>query len=583
MKLAIPTAALNQHLIVLGKTGAGKSSALRHLVEHLLHHDKRVVIIDPKGDWWGLKSAADGKHAGFSVVAFGDFKEPQATDVPINPQSGGQVAELITSGNRPAIIGFRGWMTSHMVQFWIDFAAGVFNGNAAELFVVGDEFHNFAPKGKIMDPQAGKCLHWSNRLLAEGRGIGITCLLASQRPQKVHNDTLTSCETLVAMRVVHAADRKAIEDWIKGCGDVTHGKEVLATLAAMPRGQAWVWSPEIDFGPKQILFPMFETFDSFAPPQLQKRISNKGWATVDLEAVREKLAAVIEKARLDDPKELRKQIADLQKQLRTAPQGTIKVTTVEREVPVLKDGQLQRIESLSARVGEMVETFAAAGRELKIIVSPAINHTAPTVSKPATPVSPADWGRKFEALGKQTPCPHPSHKLPTKPNHPPAKPSPPPPNDGSITPRQQRFLDAAAALTTLNTEVTRETVCAWVGVHPRGGSVGEELKALADAGLISLDRGRIAVTDAGQAAAGHVDPAEAIDRAKSGLTNRQAKFFDVIVAAYPEPVTREAIAEQFGIHPRGGSLGEDLGRLVGRGLVTVNRGQYMARDFLFAR
>jgi hypothetical protein len=47
-------------------------------------------------------------------------------------------------------------------------------------------------------------------------------------------------------------------------------------------------------------------------------------------------------------------------------------------------------------------------------------------------------------------------------------------------------------------------------------------------------------------------------------------------------VTREAIAEQFQIHPRGGSLGEDLGRLVGRGLVEGNRGVYRARDFLFA-
>jgi hypothetical protein len=61
-------------------------------------------------------------------------------------------------------------MTSHMVQFWIDFASGSSTRTAGELYLVGDEFHNFAPKGKIMDPQAGKCLHWSNRLLSEGRG-----------------------------------------------------------------------------------------------------------------------------------------------------------------------------------------------------------------------------------------------------------------------------------------------------------------------------------------------------------------------------------------------------------------------------
>jgi hypothetical protein len=56
----------------------------------------------------------------------------------------------------------------------------------------------------------------------------------------------------------------------------------------------------------------------------------------------------------------------------------------------------------------------------------------------------------------------------------------------------------------------------------------------------------------------------------------------VIVAAYPGDTTREEIAAHFNLHPRGGSLGEDLGRLVGRGLVDGQRGRYRARDFLFA-
>jgi hypothetical protein len=37
------------------------------------------------------------------------------------------------------------------------------------------------------------------------------------------------------------------------------------------------------FGPKRVKFPLFTTFDSFAPPQLQKRVSGKGWADVDLD------------------------------------------------------------------------------------------------------------------------------------------------------------------------------------------------------------------------------------------------------------------------------------------------------------
>jgi len=366
--LVFPTEVIEQHLVVLGKTGAGKSSALRHIVEHLLKHKKRTCILDPKGDWWGLKLSADGKSEGFPVIAFGDFKEPKASDIPINAQSGKHVAELIATGNRPCIIGFRGWMTSHMVQFWIDFASTLFNMNSGELYLVGDEFHNFAPKGKIMDPQAGKCLHWSNRLLSEGRGLGIVCLLASQRPQKVHNDTLTSCETLVAMRVIHAADRNAVQDWIEGCGDTATGKEVLNSLASMDRGEAYVWSPEIGFGPKRLKFPMFHTFDSFAPPQLQKKTQLEDWSNVDLEEVRTKLASVIEEAKANDPAELKRTIADLKRKLSQAEQKQPEIKQSEPiEIPVLDSAAKQLLENVQSTCIEVLGETRKRERELELI------------------------------------------------------------------------------------------------------------------------------------------------------------------------------------------------------------------------
>src|SRR3990167_10200663 len=89
--LPIPEAALAQHVAVLGKTGAGKSSVLRLIVEGLLDAGKPVCIVDPKGDWWGLKSSASGKRAGYSVIIFGG----EHADVPINAHAGVHVAELV--------------------------------------------------------------------------------------------------------------------------------------------------------------------------------------------------------------------------------------------------------------------------------------------------------------------------------------------------------------------------------------------------------------------------------------------------------------------------------------------------------
>jgi hypothetical protein len=97
--------------------------------------------------------------------------------------------------------------------------------------------------------------------------MGLTLLADSQRPQKVHNDLLTSCETLIACRMIHSSDRAAVEEWIDGCADPALGKQVIRELASMKKPDSWVWSPEIDFGPQRVEWPLFSTFDSFKPQE----------------------------------------------------------------------------------------------------------------------------------------------------------------------------------------------------------------------------------------------------------------------------------------------------------------------------
>jgi DNA helicase HerA-like ATPase len=174
-KLPIPADALSQHIIVLGKTRSGKSSKVRVLVEWLLEHKKRVVILTPKDDWWGLKASADGKSDGYPIVIFGGKHE----DLPFNPRAGAQVAELISTGNRPCLITFARQKPSDRTRFYNDFMEGLFKFHQGELYVVIDEVHNFAPKGKVFSPDAGMMIHWSNTLASEGQGQGLIMIAAS--------------------------------------------------------------------------------------------------------------------------------------------------------------------------------------------------------------------------------------------------------------------------------------------------------------------------------------------------------------------------------------------------------------------
>ncbi len=504
--LVFPEKILDQHLVVLGKTGAGKSSALRHIVEFLLARKKRVCVIDPKGDWWGLKVGADGRSAGFPVVLFGDFKNEAARDVPINYHSGASIAELVALGNRPCVIGMRGWTQGGMTRFWIDFAAKLFALNAGELYLVGDEFHNFAPKQwkgvQDKDNPAATGLHWANRLLSEGRGLGLVCLIASQRPQKVHNDTLTSCETLVAMRVVHAADRGAVEDWIKGAGDPALGKEVLNSLAGMGRGEAFVWSPEAQFGPRRLAFPLFTTFDSFAPPQLQQKVSEQGWASVDLGEVEAKLATVIEQAKANDPKELKRQIGQLQKELaqaqRELPRAVAaaagKVETQTVAVPVITAEQLERLQrsfntadAIQQQVAELLGRFEEAVTEIKAIaheLSDAINEAhkrqVKQLNEPARlrPVAPA----------KAAPLRKAPVVAPTRPH-----------NAGDnalhIKAGARRMLEVVAAHAQL--KVTKAQLATLARMKVTGGTFGTYYSTLKNNGLIVEQGGSIQITQAG--------------------------------------------------------------------------------------
>lgn len=356
--MKFPALALEQHTVFLGKTGSGKSYAMRGLVEGLLDQQRRVCVIDPKGDWWGLKSSATGKGAGYPMVIFGG----EHSDVPMNQHAGGQIAELVGTGNRPCILDFGGWMVGERTRFWIDFASGLFKHNRAPLWLVIDEVHNFAPQGKIFDPDAGKCLHWTNRLASEGRGKGLRILMASQRPQKVHKDTLTCTETLVAMRVNHPLDRAAVKEWIDGCGDPKNGAEVLNSLAGMPRGEAWVWSPEIGFL-ERLKFPAIQTFDSFAAPTLDEKEAPKGWATVDLDEVRSKLAHVVEEAKSNDPAMLKAEVRRLKAELSKTEQ-TAKVEVREVAKPVLSEKDQKLIAKAIAHCDESIQRLNWKENEL---------------------------------------------------------------------------------------------------------------------------------------------------------------------------------------------------------------------------
>lgn len=573
----LPEAIFEQHTIALGKTGAGKSSAIRYIVEHLLYKEQRVIVVTAKSDWWGLKLAADGKHPGYHVVVFGG----EHSDMPLHHLSGKTMAELLGTANRSAVLQMRDFMPGERTQFWIDFASHLFRLLKGRLFLVIDEVHNFAPKGKILDVKAGQMLHWSNKLASEARGLGITLIGASQRPAKVHNDFLTSCETLIAMRVTTKWDREATKDWIDGCGDPDRGKEVLNSLAQMKRGDAWVWSPEAEFGPKQVHFPLFKTYDSFRP-QTPKDVERlKGWANVDLAEVKKQLESVVKETEANDPVKLKARIRELEANKKQAPIKTTRLTVGESTIRAALSQEIEpwklaaqhfRRELVEARA--MLEKISSRLVDLPININEFL--LRPVKEYPVVSVDTKAVKTKLESKQEYKPYFAMAGKI-----------GPSSPNGTDLTGPERTILTAMAELLSVGKDKpTREEVAGWSGYSVNGSAFKNPVSALKSSGYISYPaQGNLSLTESGSTLVGTKDTPgqeELRSRINDICTGPERKILAAVLLHGRAEISREQIAEESGYSAEGSAFKNPVSALRSKGILDYpGQGLLQAAQWLF--
>ncbi len=316
MKYHIDAKALEDHIAILGKTGSGKTyTAKSEIAERLLKLTKRVCIVDPTNVWWGLRSTSDGLKAAFPVVVFGGDK----ADMPLLPNSGKAMAEIVCGTSINAVLVTKLLSVRERTQFFTDFAEELMRKNITPLNLIIDEAHCFMPQGKVLSPQAGAMLAAGNELLSGGRAAGLRVTLLSQRPQKLHKDSLTQAETLVAMRLVAPHDRKAVAEWMKAqADDDKHAESILNSLPGLKTGEGWVWSPALHVL-KKVQFHRITTYDSSAAPTGKSK--KVVLAKVDMKAIGNKLQEYAKEAEENDPQKLKQRVYSLQKELKATQAG----------------------------------------------------------------------------------------------------------------------------------------------------------------------------------------------------------------------------------------------------------------------
>lgn len=320
----IPAKALEHHIAILGKTGSGKTTAAKAGAENILDAGGRVCVVDPTGAWWGMKSSVTGKSGAYPFVIFGGSH----ADFPLGASHGDAVAEIVGTSNTPAIIDTSQMRVGERSRFFTDFADALMRKNRGPLHLYVDEAHVFMPQGKVPDPQSGQMLAAGNNMVSGGRSRGLRITLITQRPAKLHKDSLTQVETLVAMKLIAPQDRAAVEAWIEDNADEKRAREIISTLATLKTGEAWVWSPECDVL-ERVKFPRIRTFDSSAAPTGEDS-SGVVLARVDGDTIREKLTRIAAEVVANDPRALKARIAELEREIKTGL-GAASTALIPRE------------------------------------------------------------------------------------------------------------------------------------------------------------------------------------------------------------------------------------------------------------
>jgi hypothetical protein len=573
--LALPPDAVTQTIVVYGGKGMGKTNFGTVLCEELARSRLRFSVIDPMGVFHGLRHAADGKRPGIEVLILGG----RHGDIPIEPTGGAVVADLVADEEVDVVIDISRrpdgtmWSLGERIRFVTDYCTRLYQRQgerARPLMQIIDEAGRYCPQViPHGSPQLAACVGAIERMVEEGRNVGIGVTLITQRSARMNKSVSELAECMVSFRTVGPRSLDAILDWFGEHVPKARWNELGEKLRALPRGHALVVSPGWLAFEGVAAIRARETFDSSATPAAGRapRASGPG-AKPDLSKYRDRMSETIERSKANDPKELQREVARLRAELAKKPAAA--PAKVERvEVRVVTEKVAERLENAALGASRAAEVLArhasgviaelhAAQDELRRL------RNVPPSAAPRSVAPPTTARRPIAAAA-------PSRAAPAR-----------PPTDAGPLPKGERVVLTAIAQHG-SEGVTREQLTVLTGY--KRSSRDTYLQRLRERGLIQ-DGERILPTAGGVEALGPgFEPLptgpELLDHWRRKLPAGELACLEVVVKAYPEGVAREEISEATSYQRS--SRDTYLQRLRSRQLITEPaRGLVRASDTLFA-
>lgn len=584
-RFALDASVAEDVIAILGRRGRGKTNTAVVLVEELHAAGARFCVADPVGVWWGLKSSKDGRSAGIPVVVMGG--DPERRDVPLEEAAGRVIADFVADPSSPSVVlNFRSFRKAQMARFMADFLEQLYQRNREPLHLVLDEADQFAPQ-RVMGETA-RLVGAAEDVCKMGRARGLHPIVITQRPAALNKNVLTQAGLLVCHQLTGPQDQKAVDEWIRANADEEGRAGFLASIPELARGEAWFWQPDL---------PIFErvhvrerkTFDSSATPKRgEERKGPRVLAEVDLEALKKQIASTIEKAKAEDPRELRKQlvqqaktIATLEEQLLRKPAAA--APTATREKLVLREAQIERlvatcdrlhvaygalVDDLAARVGGPVQKIA---NEMKAALA-AIRVQAGGAHGAVSAAAGA--GRSSEGAKRPAALPGREHR-----------PAPVVNGEGDASVGSGGLRRILVALAQRPQGLTTSQIGVRASLSSKSGTFDTYLSRARKAGWVTGERHGLRITEAGLAALGSYEP---LPTGRALLTHwlrelgsgGAARILQALADAYPNELSRNDVAQAANLTGNSGTFDTYVSRLRSLELIS-GRGALKASDELF--
>lgn len=573
--LALPHDAVTSTFVVYGGKGMGKTNLATVFCEELSAARLRFAAIDPMGVMWGLRHARDGKGEGIKVLILGG----RHGDIPIEPTGGAIVADLVADEDVDVVIDISRrpdgtmWGVGERIRFVRDYCSRLYQRQGERrrpLMQIIDEAGRYCPQLiPHGSPELSDCVGAIERLVEEGRNVGVGVALITQRSARMNKSVSELADCMIAFRTVGPRSVDAILDWFGEHVEKSRWKELVERLRALPRGTALVVSPGWLGFEGTAAIRERSTFDSSSTPSGGREVRASGaGAKPDLDRYVARMQETIERAKAENPKELRRLIEEQRRKIAKLERDVATKPPQVEKVPVVGLDELHAMERL-------VDKLLQAGQEPMLAAKTLADRLdavrrsaglgAAALGRQAVSSPPAESQRNERVLPKSTGTAPRSTAT----------------GEQKIGKAERAILTVLAQRHPKPTTIVQAAIL--TGYAHDGGGFTNAVSAARAAGRLVGSRDALTITDVGLEAVPDAAPLPSGDELvawwmrKLGKAERAA--LEVLFERYPRALTKEQLAEATGYAADGGGFNNALSRL--RTLELITRGAEMRASETF--